>query len=95
MLYEWLYQYISCGLIFHAFHALEVEFFQLNLFHLRPGSHYTPVDCHGMPKISNGGFAYTQEGKLKNYAVYKIDQLNSCARDEAQAIECLLKSENR
>ena len=42
-----------------AFMNLEVEFFQLNLLHLRPGCHYTPVGCHGMPKISHGGFAYT------------------------------------
>ena len=56
---EWLYQYISCGLIFRGFHALEVEFFQLNLLHLRPDCLYTPVGCHGKPKTSHGGFAYT------------------------------------
>ena len=43
-----------------AFMNLEVEFFQLNLLHLRPGCHYTPVSCHGMPKISHGGFAYNK-----------------------------------
>ena len=40
------------------FYVLEVEFFQLNLLHLRPGCHYTPVGFHGMPKTSHGGFAY-------------------------------------
>ena len=55
---EWLYQYISCRLIFRGFHAIEVEFFQLNLLHLPPCYHYTPAGCHGMPKISHGGFAY-------------------------------------
>ena len=35
---------------FCGFHALEVEFFQLNMLHLRPGCLYTPVDCHRMPK---------------------------------------------
>ena len=49
---------MSCGLIFRGFHALEVEFFQLNLLHLRLGCHYTPVGCHGMPKPSHDGFAY-------------------------------------
>ena len=44
---------------FRGFHALEVEFFQLNLLHLRSGCHYTPVGCHGMPKTSHGGFAYS------------------------------------
>ena len=39
------------GLIFCGFHTLEVEFFQLNLLHLRPGWHYTPVGCHGMKKL--------------------------------------------
>ena len=39
------------GLIFCGFHTLEVEFFQLNLLHLRPGWHYTPVGCHGMQKL--------------------------------------------
>ena len=53
-----VYQYISCGLIFRGFHALEVEFFQLNLLHLRPACHYTPVSCHGIAKASHGGFAY-------------------------------------
>ena len=45
----------SCELIFSGFHALEVEFFELNLLHLHPGYHYTPVGCHGIPKISHGG----------------------------------------
>ena len=54
-----MYQYISSGLIFRGFRALEVKFFQLNLLHLRPGCHYTPVGCHGMPKSSHGGLVYT------------------------------------
>ena len=48
------------GLIFRGFHALDVEFFQLNLLHLGSGCHYTPVGCHGMPKTSHGGFAYNR-----------------------------------
>ena len=46
-------------LIFRGFHALEVEFFQLDPLHLRPGCHYTPVRRRGMPKASHGGFAYS------------------------------------
>ena len=40
-------------------HVLEVEFFQLNLLHLRPGAaimlQLVPI---GMPETSHGGFAY-------------------------------------
>ena len=50
---------ISCGLIFRGFYALEIEFVQLNLLHLRPGCHYTSDGCHGMPKTSHDGFAYS------------------------------------
>ena len=34
---------MSCGLIFRGFHVLEIEFFQLNLLHLYPCCHYTPL----------------------------------------------------
>ena len=50
-------QYVSFELIFRGFYTLEIEFFQLNLLHLHPGCHYTPVGCHEMPKTSHGGFA--------------------------------------
>ena len=53
-----VYQYMSCGLICCGFNAFEVKFFQLNQLHLCPGCHYAPVCYHGMPKTSNGGFAY-------------------------------------
>ena len=62
-----MYQYISCELIFRGFHALEVEFFQFNLLHLRSGCHYTPVGCHGMQKTSHGGFAYKLAPFLESY----------------------------
>ena len=62
-----MYQYISCGLIGRRFHALEVELFQFNLLHFRPGCHYTPVGCQGMPKTSHGGFAYRKDGDLHRH----------------------------
>ena len=43
------------------FLVLEPEFLRLNLFHLRPGCHYTPVGHHEMPKSSYGGLVvYTK-----------------------------------
>ena len=54
---------LSCGLIFRGFHALEVEFFQPNLLHLRPGCHYTPAGCHG--------FAYKIVQHCLIYFTYK------------------------
>ena len=64
--------YISCGLIFHGFHALEAEFLQLNLLYLRPGYHYTPV---GHQKTSHGGLVYTLKMKtlqVQGFEVLKI-----------------------
>ena len=79
LLYEWLYQYITCGLIFRGFHALDVEFFQLNLLHLRPGCHYTPVRCHGMPKTSHGGLAYGLLRALRLIGYLSINQVIFCS----------------
>ena len=47
------------------FMAFEVELFQLNLLHLRPGCHFTPVGCHGRPKTLHGGFAYRTTGSTQ------------------------------